>query len=217
MKSFLIAALLLTQSGLALAQQRCADDTTARMIQFPLTEADTRPVFYYFNDEWIAEAGAGMVMPDSILKIEIKDDTYGNRAVFITVSPETLAQLKSKVHEETKNLFINYDPICEFPGGNGKLKEWLESNIRVPEGYKGTERVVVTFKVQPDGTVTDPRIVKGSKNEAANNEAMRLVSELPRFRVRYCTPRKAPITMGLPITFREPGLIYIRGNESAQR
>lgn len=217
MKSFLIAALLLTQSGLALAQQRCADDTTARMIQFPLTEADTRPVFYYFNDEWIAEAGPWMVTPDSILKIEIKDDTYGNRAVFITVSPETLAQLKSRVHEETKNLFINYDPICEFPGGNVKLKEWLEANIRVPEGYKGTERVVVLFKVQPDGTVTDPRIVRGSKNEAANSEALRLVGELPKFRVRYCTPRKAPVSMGIPITFKEPGLIYIRGNESAQR
>jgi len=59
--------------------------------------------------------------------------------------------------------------------------------------------------------------VRGSKNEAANSEALRLVGELPKFRVRYCTPRKAPVSMGIPITFKEPGLIYIRGNESAQR
>lgn len=160
---FLIAALLLMQSGLALAQQNCANDTAARMIQFPLTEEDTRPIFIYFNDEWIAEAEIGMVERDSILKIDIKDDMYANRAVFITVSPETLSQLKSKVHEQCKNVFINYDPICEFPGGNGKLKEWIDANIRIPDGYKGTERVVVQFKVQPDGTITDPGIVRGKQ------------------------------------------------------
>ena len=29
-------------------------------------------------------------------------------------------------------MFINFDPQCEFPGGNGKLKEWLDENIRIP-------------------------------------------------------------------------------------
>ncbi len=37
-------------------------------------------------------------------------------------------------------MFINFDPQCEFPGGNGKLKEWLDENIRIPEGYKGNEK-----------------------------------------------------------------------------
>ncbi len=197
-----------------LAQNCCGNDSTFREIRFPLTEQDTRPVFYYFNDEWIAEANPQMVDADSILKMEVKNDEYGNRAVFITVSPDTLEKLKADVKEATKDLWINYDPICEFPGGNGKLKEWLEFNIQVPEGVKGSERVVVRFYVQPDGTITDPAFVKPSQNEAVNAEALRLVNALPKFRVMFCTPRKHRIGFTMPITFTEPGTIFIRGNKA---
>lgn len=210
MKNLLLAVLSLFQAGVLFSQHCCVNDSVIREIQFPLTESDTETVFYYFNEEWIGGAMPDMIEPDSILKIEIKNDEYDNRAVFITVSPETISQLKSKVDETYKNLFVNYDPQCEFPGGNGKLKEWIEANIRVPEGYKGSERVIVQFKVQPDGSVTDSKIVRPSKNEAANAEALRLVNALPKFRVRYCTPKKAPLSYVMPIAFKEPGLIYIK-------
>lgn len=210
MKNLLLAALFLFQGGVLSAQYCCVNDSVIREIQFPLTESDTEPVFYYFNEEWICGAMPDMIETDSILKIEIKNDEYDNRAVFITVSPETISQLKSKVDETYRNVFVNYDPQCEFPGGNGKLKEWIEANIRVPEGYKGRERVMVGFKVQPDGSVTDSKILRPSKNEAANAEALRLVNALPKFRVKYCTPKKAPLSSVMTIVFKEPGLIYIR-------
>lgn len=188
----LLISLIIVQSCIALAQNNCVNDTIVREIQFPLTERDTEPVFYYFNNEWIAEARPDMVETDSISKMEIKEDEYGNRAVFITVSPERLARLKSEVREATKNIFINYDPICEFPGGNGKLKEWLDANIQIPKGYKGQERVIVQFYVQPDGSITDVKLFKPSENDAANAEALRLVNALPKFRVKFCTPKRAP-------------------------
>lgn len=210
MKNLLLAALFLFQASVLCSQHCCVNDSVIREIQFPLTENDTETVFYYFNEEWIGGAMPDMIEPDSILKIEIKNDEYDNRAVFITVSPETISQLKSKVDETYKNLFVNYDPQCEFPGGNGKLKEWIEANIRVPEGYKGSERVIVQFKVQPDGSVTDSKIFRPSKNEAANAEALRLVNALPKFRVRYFTPKKAPLSYVMSIAFKESGLIYIK-------
>lgn len=151
-----------------------------------------------------------MVEPQSIEKIEIKNDSFGNQAVFFTLPSETLSQLKSKVDETRKQLFENYDPICEFPGGNGLLKEWLNANIRIPEGYKGHERVVVLFKVQPDGEITDAKMLKQSKNEAVNEGALRLVGEMPKFRVKYYTPKKMPVGMALPIVFKDPNAIYIR-------
>ena len=214
MKKIIIPLLILIQACVVSAQYRCMNDSSFREIRFPLTESDTETVFYYFNDEWIAGAVPEMIDTDSILKIEIKNDKYGNRAVFITVSPDTMAQLKSDVHEATKDLWVHNDPVCEFPGGKGKLKEWLDDNIQIPDGYKGSEKVVVNFYVQPDGTVTDPKVVRPSKNEAANAEALRLVNALPKFRVKFFTPKKHRIGFNLPITFREPGAIYIRGNEA---
>lgn len=216
MKKLFLSALIIGQACIAFAQNYCGNDTIVREIQFPLTEQDTKPVFYYFNNEWIAEARLDMVETDSISKMEVKNDEYGNRAVFITVSPETLVKLKSDVREANKNRWINYDPICEFPGGNAKLKEWIDENIRIPEGFKGSERVFVSFTVHPDGSISDATIIRRpSKNEAVNQEALRLVNALPKFRVKYYTPQKKNFHLFLPITFKEPGTIFIRGCESS--
>lgn len=210
MKNLFILSLLLVQACVALAQNCCANDSTVREIQFPLTERETETVFHYFNNEWIALPYNVIIQTDSIQKSEIKNDEYENRAVFYTVSPEYLDQLKA----EARKYFINLDPRCEFPGGNGKLKEWLDANIQIPEGYEGSERVIVQFYVQPDGTITDPKIERPSKNDAANAEALRLVSALPKFRVKYYTPQKCRLTYVLPIRFTEQGAIFIRGGET---
>lgn len=214
MKKLFLISMIIVQSYIAFAQNCCVNDSIVREIQFPLTEQDTKTVFYYFNNEWIAEATPDMVETDSISKMEVKDDEYGNRAVFITVSPERLARLKSEVREANKDIWANYDPICEFPGGNGKLKEWLDANIRIPEGYKGQERVIVQFYVQPDGSITDAKLFKPSKNDAANAEALRLVNAMPKFRVKFFTPKRTRLRYNLPIRFKEPGAIFIRGDES---
>lgn len=213
MKKLFVISLIIAQSCIAFAQDCCSSDSTFREIRFPLTEKETETIFYYFNNEWIAGAMPDMVETDSISKMEVKDDEYGNRAVFLTVSSETLSKLKSDVREATKNIWVDYDPVCEFPGGNGKLKEWLNANIQIPEGYKGHEKVIVQFYVQPDGSVTDVKLFRPSKNEAANAEALRLVGALPKFRVKYYTPQRTRIGITLPITFSEPGAIYIRGSE----
>lgn len=205
MKKFLLVSSIIIQSYVAFAQN-CENDTIVREIQFPLTEQDTKNAFFYFNNEWYCADALKMVKPESILKMEVKNDEYGNRAAFFTVSPETLAEL----NKEYLKVLRNFDPRCEFPGGNGKLKEWLDANIRIPEGYKGHEKIAVSFLVQPDGTITDPKIMRPSKNEAANAEALRLVNALPKFRVQYFTPKKAPLSYMMAITFKEPGLILIR-------
>lgn len=197
MKKFFLVSLIIAQSCIAFAQD------SVRETQLPITENGTLIRFYYFNNEWIAMYK--LVQTDSIKAIEIKNDEYGNRACFCTLSPEYLAHVKS----ESRKYLINLDPRCEFPGGNEKVIEWLEANIRIPKGYKGRERVVVNFIVQPDGTITKPEIVRQSKNEAANAEALRLVSAMPKFNVTYFTPKKHQIRYTLPITFREPGVIFM--------
>ena len=215
MKKLLLVSVVLIQSCIALFAQQLYNDSTYsyREIRFPLTESDTNTVFYYFNDEWIPGAHPGLVEADAIQKVEVKNDEYGNRAMFLTVSPETLSQIKT----EAQKVLVNLDTRCEFPGGNGKLKEWLDENIRIPEGFKGSERVLVKFTVHPDGSISDATIVRRpSKNEAVNQEALRLVNALPKFRVKYYTPQKKNLSYLLPITFKEPGAIFIRGDESRQ-
>lgn len=211
MKKLFLISLILVQSCIAFAQNYCVNDSIVREIQFPMTERDTETVFYYFNNEWIRGANPDVVPADSIQKAEVKNDEYGNRALFLTVSPETLAQIKAAARE----IWVCDDARCEFPGGNGKLKEWLNENIRIPEGFKGSEQVLVKFTVHPDGSISEPTIFRRpSKNEAVNQEALRLVNALPNFRVKYYIPQKKSFAYYLPITFKEPGAIIIRGEAS---
>ncbi len=212
MKKTILISLIIVQSCIAFAQNYCVNDTIVREIQFPLTERDTKTEFFYFNNEWIPGAHPGLVSADSIQKAEVKNDEYGNRAIFLTISPETLAQIKT----EARKIWVDLDTRCEFPGGNGKLKEWIEENIRIPEGFKGSEIVLVRFTVHPDGSISDPTIMQlRSKNESVNQEALRLVNALPKFRVKYYIPHlKKSFQYYIPITFKEPGAIFIRGDES---
>lgn len=211
MKKLILVSSIIVQSCIAFAQNNCENDTIVREIQFPLTERDTETVFYYFNDEWIRGAHLDNVPADSIQKAEVKNDEYGNRALFFTVSPECLARIKT----DARKIWVYDDARCEFPGGNGKLKEWIDENIRIPEGFKGSEIVFVKFTVHPDGSISDPTIFRRpSKNEAVNQEALRLVNALPKFRVKYYIPHlKKSFSYYLPITFKEPGAIFIRGGE----
>lgn len=212
MKKLFVISLIIVQASIAFAQNYCVNDTIVREIQFPLTERDCETVFYYFNNEWIPGAGLDMVPRDSIQAAEIKNDEYGNRAVFLTVSSETQDRIKA----EARNTWPYLEPRCEFTGGNGKLKEWLDENIRIPEGFKGSERVFVKFTVHPDGSISDATIYRRrSQNEAVNQEALRLVNAMPKFRVKYYTPQKKNLHLTLPITFKEPGTIFIRGGESS--
>ncbi|MDE7381673.1 MAG: TonB C-terminal domain-containing protein [Muribaculaceae bacterium] len=207
MKNLFLVLLILIQACIVFAQNCCETESTIVEIRYPLTEQDTKTVFFYFNNEWIRGASPDMVPTDSIQKMEVKNDEYGNRSVFLTVSPEILAQIKA----DTRNICYGNDFYCEFPGGNGKLKEWIDENIRIPEGFKGSERVFVKFTVLPDGTISDPSIFRRpSKNEAVNQEALRLVNALPNFRIQYFIPQKKNIQLILPITFKEPGAIFIR-------
>lgn len=156
MKKLFIISLIIVQSCTAFAQNCCEVDSTIREIQFPMTERDTETVFNYFNNEWIPLAYGNEIQVDSIQSAEIKNDEYGNRAVFFTVSPGYLEYIKA----ENRKVFINLDPRCEFPGGNGKLKEWIDENIRIPEGFKGSERIFVQFTVHPDGSISAPTIYR---------------------------------------------------------
>lgn len=210
MKKFLFLALMIVQAWMAFSQNCCENDSIVMEPRFPLTERDTKTEFFYLNDKWCQVPS--LVPADSIQKVEIKNDEYGNRAMFLTVSPEMEAKYDAKV----RSMWIEYPyPTCEFPGGDGKLKEWLDANIKVPEGYKGSELVLVSFTIHPDGSISNPKIMKASKNEAANQEALRLVNALPKFRVKFNTPKKCNIKYNIPIRFTEPGTIFIRGEESS--
>ena len=88
---------------------------------------------------------------------------------------ETIAEPEPPKVEETK-VFDVVEEMPQFPGGNSALFEYLSKNIKYPvvaeeNGVQG--RVVVTFVVERDGSITDVKVVK-SVDPSLDKEAQRL-------------------------------------------
>ena len=90
-----------------------------------------------------------------------------------------------------------------FPGGDSALYEFLESNMQYPEEAKQNNehgRVVVTFYIEKDGTVTNPRILRG-RTPSLDAEALRLVSIMPKWTPGKMNGEVKRVSFSLPIGF----------------
>ena len=88
----------------------------------------------------------------------------------------------------------------KFPGGPEKMFEFIAYNLRWPDDDACIQgRVVVSFIVEKDGSLTDVKVIK-SLDPAFDKEAVRVVKSMPKWepgmwrgkpaRVKYCIPIK---------------------------
>ena len=92
----------------------------------------------------------------------------------------------------------------KFPGGNDTLMTFLRSNIKYPveaekNGIEG--RVLCTFVVTEDGSVTEPEI-KESVDPLLDEEAMRVVGVMPKWIPGTKDGFPIKVRFFLPVSFR---------------
>lgn len=178
-------------------------------LQWLYSENSPEP-FIYVNGEWYPWFGKynlDDIPYDKIIDLKVKDDDYGNRAVFVEYPSEIADSIKNK----KLDYFINTDPAVLFNNGNGNdtdMIKYIRENQVIPDGAK--ERVVVRFFINPDGSVSDASIIKAAKNEAINKDALQLVNSFPKFKVIYFTPQKTPIYRALPIVYNDTSKITLK-------
>lgn len=115
---------------------------------------------------------------------------------------------KIEVKEEPKpkvdEIFTAVEQQAQFPGGEGKMNQWLSKNIRYPEmaqqnGVQG--RVIVKFVVEKDGKVSSPSIVKGVDKDL-DREALRVVQAMPKWQPGKNNGQPVRSYFTLPINFK---------------
>ena len=108
-----------------------------------------------------------------------------------------------------ENFYCCYtEEMPEFPGGEGKLLQFIADNVRLPkcvEAAKVEGRSVVEFVVEKDGTLSDFKIVR-SLHADCDSEAIRVLKTMPRWkpgkergkpvRVKYTVPVEFKRTFG---------------------
>lgn len=111
----------------------------------------------------------------------------------------------SKIAEEASGqdkIYTVVEQQPEFPGGYDAMMTFIRENMRYPagaraQGIEGT--VFVSFIVEPDGSVTDAKLIRGIGREC-DEEARRVVESFPNWipgqqngeavRVRFVLPFK---------------------------
>lgn len=97
----------------------------------------------------------------------------------------------------------NPEMFPRFPGGHIALFEYLSKNIKFPKEKEKEDvkvRVVTTFTVEKDGSITDAKIVR-SQGEAFDNEALRVINGMPKWIPGMQNGKAVSVKYLLPITF----------------
>ena len=132
-------------------------------------------------------------------------DVKGNdeAAGEVLKAKEVIAQPEPPKEEETK-VFDVVEQMPSFPGGQSALLQYLSSNIKYPvvaeeNGVQG--RVIVTFVVEMDGSITDVKVVK-SVDPSLDKEAQRVVKSMPKWIPGKQNGAAVRVKYTVPVTFR---------------
>ena len=130
-----------------------------------------------------------------VSKAYAKDNNY-----MVGLNKEGTYQDKGRVFDVVENM-------PQFPGGPQALFEFISKNIRYPEeaeavGIQG--RVLVSFVVEKDGSISEPNIVK-QIDPSLDAEALRVVNSMPDWEPGTQNGEPIRVKYTIPITFRLDG------------
>jgi protein TonB len=100
--------------------------------------------------------------------------------------------------------FIFVEEMPEFPGGTAALLKYVSENLRYPEEAQNNNvqgRVILKFVVNPDGSVDRIEVLR-SVDQLLDDEAIRVVNSLPRFKPGKQGGIAVPVWFSLPVTFK---------------
>ena len=106
-----------------------------------------------------------------------------------------------------KEIFDQAETMPEFPGGVGKLMEYVAMNVRYPKEAEDKclqGRVIATFIVEKDGSITSAKIVR-SIDPALDAEALRVINGMPNWKPGTQKGEPVRVKYTIPISFRLQG------------
>ncbi len=148
-----------------------------------------------------------VVVPDEIVAV---DGPVEHQPIFTTedqpepprVIPAPPVPRSIEEPVESPLEFAEVSP--DFIGGQAALMKFLSENIRYPQvdiemGNEG--RVICTFVVEKDGSITDIQVVRGV-SPGIDKEAVRVISEMPDWRPGFQNGRAVRVKFTLPVYFK---------------
>ena len=130
-------------------------------------------------------------MPKQTTQLEIVQDDVEVEDIEINADVDQNEVIEEYVPVEVEEedvqeqeIFQIVEEMPAYPGGDQKLMEYVAKNIKYPQiaretGIQG--RVFVGFVVEPDGSVSNVKVLRGIGG-GCDEEAMRVVKSMPKWK-----------------------------------
>ena len=106
-----------------------------------------------------------------------------------------------EIDDDTYFQVVDEEP--SFPGGMEAMYKFLAENIKYPQEAKDNNisgRVFVSFIVEPDGSITNPRLLRDIGG-GCGQEAIRVVKLMPRWKPGKNMGQTVRVQFNLPVNF----------------
>ena len=140
-------------------------------------------------------------------EIELDDDMFMNLEDDASLGVEIMdyVEVEEEVVEEEAIPFQLVEEKPSFQGGNAnQFSKWVNQRLVYPEiakenGVQG--RVTLQFTVEKDGSVTKVKVLRGV-DPSLDKEAVRVVSQSPKWKPGKQRDRAVPVTYTFPVIFQ---------------
>ena len=149
--------------------------------------------------------------PQQTTQLEIVDDDVDTEDLNINAEVEQNEVIEEYVAPEVveeevseTEIFQIVEEMPSFPGGEGKLMEYVAKNIKYPQiaretGIQG--RVFVGFVVEPDGSISNVKLLRGIGG-GCDEEAMRVIKSLPKWKPGKQRGKPVRVSYQIPVFFK---------------
>ena len=150
-------------------------------------------------------------MPKQTTQLEIVQDDVEVEDIEINAEVDQQEVIEEYVPVEVEEedvqeqeIFQIVEEMPSYPGGEGKLMEYVAKNIKYPQiaretGIQG--RVFVGFVVEPDGSVSNVKVLRGIGG-GCDEEAMRVVKSMPKWKPGKQRGKAVRVSYMLPVNFK---------------
>ena len=122
-------------------------------------------------------------------------------AVLLMANTTAMAQNKKATNDK---VYEKVEVMPEFPGGEQAMLDFVAKNVVYPQEARDKEisgRVLVSFIVEKDGSITDAKVAKGIGG-GCDEEAVRVVNAMPKWKPGKQKGKPVRVSFMMPFTFK---------------
>ena len=139
---------------------------------------------------------------NGIIFINTKEFVKNGKKELVTAAVK--AKKPQEEEAESEGAFDVVEQMPEFPGGMTEMMKFLQTTVKYPvsamkDSIQG--RVVATFIVETDGSVSSPKILKHVSDDL-DAEAIRVIEQMPKWTPGRQKGKEVRVKYTIPISFR---------------